>query len=162
MHTSASGEPDENLVSVFPSLSFKERLIGFAICWIMGMLISLSSFGSFADLLLGFPFRFAVLYSLGNLTALGSTVFLVGPSQQLRNMMHHSRRVSAAIYITCLVLTLTTAFSAPELSWLIITLVIVQWVALIWYSLSYIPFSRSIATGIARRLLVWIVFAYCW
>jgi hypothetical protein len=124
----------------------------------MGFLISLSSFGAFADLLLGYPFRFAVLYSLGNLTSLGSTMFLVGPVQQFKNMIHRKRRVSAAIYTIGLVLTLVTAFLAPELSWLILILVIVQWSALFWYSLSYIPFGRRMATGIANRLLVYTPF----
>ena len=146
-------EPEEGLLAVCPSLSFKERLYGFAVCILLGFLISLSSFGAFSDLLLGYPLRFAVLYSFGNLTSLCSTMFLVGPQQQFKNMSHHNRRISAGVYVFCLVMTLVTSFLAPELKWLIVAFVAVQWVALVWYSLSYIPFGRRLASGLASRLL---------
>jgi len=52
----------------------------------MGLIISMSSFGAFSDLVLGYPTRFAILYSLGNFKSLCSTMFLVGPRQQFKNM----------------------------------------------------------------------------
>jgi hypothetical protein len=144
---------DEDLLSIFPSLTYKERLIGFGVCLILGILVSLSSYGAFSDLLLGYPVRFAVLYSLGNLISLCSTMFLVGPRQQYKNMSHHSRRTSAAIYVGCLFVTPLIAYSLPEVTWVIILLVMCQWSALMWYTLSYIPFGRRMAAGLARRLL---------
>ena len=146
-------EADEGLLPMFPSLTFKERMYGFGACILMSLLISLSSFGAFTDLLLGYPLRFATLYSFGNLTSMCSTMFLVGPRQQLKNMSHHNRRVSAGIYVFCLLMTLLVAFPAPELKWLIVALVAVQWAALVWYTLSYIPFGRMLASGLASRLL---------
>jgi hypothetical protein len=144
---------DESLASLFPSLSFKERMTGFLVCILLGLLISLSSFGSFSDLIAGYPARFAILYSFGNLTSLCATMFLVGPKQQYQNMTSHHRRISAAIYISCVILTPIIAFTLPEFAWLIILLVVTQWAALVWYSLSYIPFGRRMAAGLARRLL---------
>lgn len=151
---SASDSDDYSGTSIFPSLTLKERIMGFVICWVMGLLISLSSFGAFTDLVLGEPFRFAILYSLGNLTSVASTMFLVGPMQQLKNMMHRKRRLSAGLYIGGLSFTLLTVLVAPDLTWLVIILVILQWAALLWYSLSYIPFGHRVATGIASRLIV--------
>jgi hypothetical protein len=144
---------EDDWTSLFPQLSLKERLIGFGVCIFMGFMITLSSFGSFGELLAGRPLRFATLYSLGNVTSLGSTIFLVGPKQQWKNMTHKKRRVSAGIYTFCLVMTLVTVFTVPELKGLIIALVVVQWAALSWYSLSYIPYGRRMARGLASRLL---------
>ena len=146
-------DEDDGLLSIFPTLSLKERLVGFGTCLLLGFLISLSSFGAFSDLLLGYPARFAVLYSLGNLTSLCSTMFLVGPKQQFKNMSHHSRRTSAGIYVTCLISTPVVAYCSPDLTWLIVMLVVCQWSAILWYTLSYIPFGRRMATGLANRLL---------
>ena len=147
-------EEEDDLGALFPELSFKERLTGFGVCLLFGFLITLSSFGSFAQLLAGRPLRFAVLYSLGNITSLCSTLFLVGPKRQYQNMNHSSRRVSAGIYLSCLLLTLVTVFTVPELTGLVITLVVLQWGSLFWYSLSYIPYGRRMARGLANRLLV--------
>jgi len=146
--------PDEDsLSSLFPELSYKERLLGFACCYALGILISLSSFGSFAELLAGDPTRFAILYSLGNATSLCSTLFLVGFKRQCTNMTEEHRRISAALYLSCMVATPITAYAMPDVSWLIITLLIVQWASFTWYSLSYIPFGRRIVTRLGRRLL---------
>lgn len=146
-------EDEDYLSTLCPDLSYSERIIGFGACMLMGALITLSSFGSFSELILGQPLRFAVLYSMGNLTSLCSTLFLVGPKRQYRNMTNPARRISAAIYITCLFGTLLTACISPELSWLIIALVAIQWGALLWYTLSYIPFGRRMARSLASRLL---------
>lgn len=148
----ADGE-EEGIASLFPSLTLKERVVGFGICVLLGFLISISAFGSFSDLLLGYPARFAILYSLGNLTSLCSTMFLVGPKHQYRNMTHHSRRLSAGIYVVCMILTPCVAYLWPSYTWGIIVLVASQWLALGWYALSYIPFGRRMAAGLARRLL---------
>ncbi|KAG7215621.1 hypothetical protein INR49_021976 [Caranx melampygus] len=53
---------------------------------------------------------FAVLYSLGNICALASTMFLVGPLRQLKNMCAKERGFATAIMLVCLVLTLCAAF----------------------------------------------------
>ena len=148
-----SQEEEDSLSSLFPQLSYKERLIGFACCYALGILISLSSFGSFADLLAGEPLRFAVLYSMGNMTSLCSTLFLVGLKRQIKNMTKEHRRVSAGTYLTCMVLTPVVAYTLPDMNLLIIVLVVVQWASLTWYSLSYIPFGRTMARGLANSLL---------
>jgi hypothetical protein len=149
----STSDDEDSLTSLFPELTYKERLIGFACCYSLGILISLSSFGSFAELLAGDPTRFAVLYSLGNTTSLCSTLFLVGFKRQLANMTKEHRRVSAAVYVSCMVATPVVAYTVPDMSFLILLLVLVQWMAFTWYSLSYIPFGRSIVTNLGRRLL---------
>lgn len=56
--------------SCFPTLSYKERLIGFAICFGLGMLIQFFSMGSLVGLFLGKTSKFAFLYTLGNIISL--------------------------------------------------------------------------------------------
>lgn len=144
---------EDSLSSLFPELTYKERLIGFACCYALGILISLSSFGSFGELLAGDPTRFAILYSLGNATSLCSTLFLVGFKRQFKNMAKEHRRLSAGIYVSCMVMTPIVAYTVPEMSFIVLILVVVQWVSFTWYSLSYIPFGRSIVASLGRRLL---------
>ena len=59
------------------TLSFKQRLYGFAGCFAFGMLLS---FLSTMQLWSGNYQAFGALYSIGNLTALLSTGFLMGAS----------------------------------------------------------------------------------
>jgi hypothetical protein len=56
--------------SCFPSLSLKERLIGFGICSILGMLIQFLSMGSLIGFFLGKTSKFAFLYTFGNIVSL--------------------------------------------------------------------------------------------
>ena len=146
-------EDEDSLSSLFPELTYKERLIGFGCCYALGILISLSSFGSFGELLAGDPTRFAILYSMGNATSLCSTLFLVGFKHQCANMTKEHRRLSAGIYVTCMILTPIVAYTVPDMSLIILILVAVQWLSFTWYSLSYIPFGRTIVTNLGRRLL---------
>ena len=49
-----------------PSLTYKERLIGFAVCFVVGFLIELLSMGSLIGLFLGNSYKFGILFTLGN------------------------------------------------------------------------------------------------
>lgn len=56
--------------SCFPSLSFKERIIGFLICFAVGLIIQFFSVGSLMGLAFGKVSKFAFLYTLGNIVSL--------------------------------------------------------------------------------------------
>jgi hypothetical protein len=56
--------------SLFPSLSLKERLMGFGICFILGSLIQFMSMGSLIGFFLGKTSKFAFLYTIGNIISL--------------------------------------------------------------------------------------------
>ena len=146
-------EEEDSLSSLFPELSFRERLIGFACCYALGFLISLSSFGSFSEFLAGEPLRFAILYSMGNLTSLCATLFFVGFKRQFKNMTNKKRRITAAVYLGCVLFTPITAYFFPDMRILLVGLVILQWASLTWYSLSYVPFGQRMARGLANHLL---------
>ena len=66
--TLTGNEPEND--SCFPTLTLKERLIGFSICFILGLVIQFFSVGSLMGIMLGKISKFAFLYTLGNLISL--------------------------------------------------------------------------------------------
>ncbi|KAI8565035.1 hypothetical protein RHMOL_Rhmol03G0229700 [Rhododendron molle] len=128
------------------SLSPLQRIYGFAACLLAGLVLMFLSLIVFAK-----PIKFALLFTFGNMLAVGSTAFLIGPEQQMRMMLDPVRIFATAIYIGCVVLALICAL------WIhskILTLIaiICEICALVWYSLSYIPFARRVVSDMTIRL----------
>jgi len=121
------------------TLSWSTRIKGFAACFIIGLVISLLStmmlsFGSLAG--------FALLYSFGNITALASTLFLMGPVAQCQKMFEPTRLIATILMLTFLILTLMSALWWGKKG-LSIIFCILQFGAMTWYSISYIPYARD-------------------
>lgn len=140
--------------SVCPSLSYQERIIGCATCFLLGFLISLGSTFRLAKLVHGHPAPFAIAYTIGNLLSLGCTMFFVGPTKQLETMFRVKRRGSAILYLLFIGTTLTLCFSHnfPHRVGLVMISVFCQFMALIWYTLSYVPYGRKIAVSCCKRM----------
>ncbi|XP_034710374.1 vesicle transport protein SFT2B isoform X2 [Vitis riparia] len=96
------------------------------------------------------PIKFAVLFTFGNLLAVGSTAFLIGPVQQIRMMFDPVRIYATAIYIGFVVIALICALWIHN-KILTIIAIICEICALIWYSLSYIPFARGMVSRLTVR-----------
>lgn len=122
------------------TLNYSTRVKGFVICFAAGVLCSI--LGS-ALLFLpgGFKF-FAVFYTIGNIAALSSTCFLMGPLKQLKRMFEPTRLIATIVMLVCLVLTLCAAFWWQKFL-LAIIFCILQFLAMSWYGISYIPFARE-------------------
>ena len=108
-----------------PDMTFKQRLYGFATCWVIGVVICVSSMMSFSKLVSGNPVPFAVKYSVGNIIAICSTAFLVSPKRQLRKMSHPTRWGASVVYVLAIAATLVSAFAAHS-AILVIICIIVQ------------------------------------
>ncbi|OQS00926.1 hypothetical protein ACHHYP_02138 [Achlya hypogyna] len=134
-------------------LSYKERLFGCLLCFLLGMVLSLGSTVRLAQLVHGRPAPFAVCYTLGNVLSLGCTMFFVGPVSQCQSMFHAKRRYSAATYVVFIGVTLALCFSpnVPHRAGLVVLSVLIQFCALWWYTLSYIPYARAAVKGVARK-----------
>ena len=145
------GNEQEN-DSIFPSLSLKERLIGFGICFGLGLLFQFMSLGSILGVLLGRPNKFAFLYTCGNLISIFGTFFLVGPKRQLKNMTNPYRRKATAIFLSAIVLTFVSLYLLHS-KILTILSVIVQFGAYVYYIMSYIPYGQECLNYLARRFL---------
>ncbi|XP_060888793.1 SFT2 domain containing 2b [Labrus mixtus] len=123
------------------TLSWGARMRGFIICFVLGVFCSI--LGTCLLWIPGFGLVvFAVLYSVGNLCALGSTMFLVGPLRQVKNMCAKERAIATTVMLVCLVLTLCAAFWWKN-NGLALLFCVMQFVAFTWYGLSYIPFARD-------------------
>eukprot|EP00669_Euglena_mutabilis_P013100 TRINITY_DN7859_c0_g1_i1.p1 TRINITY_DN7859_c0_g1~~TRINITY_DN7859_c0_g1_i1.p1 ORF type:complete len:111 (+),score=26.05 TRINITY_DN7859_c0_g1_i1:205-537(+) len=90
------------------------------------------------------PVAMGVFLTLGNLFAMGGTLFLIGPARQCKAMWKPQRAVAAGVFVLFMILTLVAAIVLHSL---VLTLVscVCQYCALVWYGLSYIPFGRTAA-----------------
>ncbi|XP_023110334.1 vesicle transport protein SFT2A isoform X1 [Prionailurus viverrinus] len=132
------------------SLSFNTRLKWFAICFVCGILFSILGTG-----LLWLPGGiklFAVFYTLGNIAALASTCFLMGPMKQLKKMFETTRLLATIIMLLCFILTLCAALWWHKKG-LALLFCILQFLSMTWYSLSYIPYARDAVIKCCSSLL---------
>ncbi|KAK9665276.1 hypothetical protein RND81_14G101900 [Saponaria officinalis] len=130
----------------FCNLNYTQRLYAFAACLIAGLLLILLSMIVFVK-----PIKFALLFTFGNILAVGSTAFVIGPVEQLKKMFDPVRVYASAVYLGCLFLALICAILIRNKA-LTILAMICEICALIWYSLSYIPFARSMVSNVMIRL----------
>jgi hypothetical protein len=125
--------------SLCPSLSYKQRIIGFIVCLGIGIVMEVIAF---VTLFNQQYVEFGVINTIANCFALGSTFFLTGPKKQLKKMFEQTRIIATIVYLITLVGTFVVALWL-KIAWLTILMVIVQYIAMIWYSISYIPFARD-------------------
>ncbi|OQR66442.1 vesicle transport protein SFT2A-like [Tropilaelaps mercedesae] len=74
--------------------------------------------------------------------AIFSTLFLMGPANQLKKMFSATRWIASAMMITFLVLTLISGLVWHKKS-LTVIFCICQFLSMSWYALSYIPYARD-------------------
>lgn len=125
--------------SICPSLSFKQRMIGFAICLSFAVLMEILAI---VMLFQQDYVTFGVINTIANIFALSSTLFLSGPKKQVKKMFDETRRIATVVYLLTMVLTFVVAL-ALKIAWLVILMVFIQYMAMLWYSISYIPFARD-------------------
>lgn len=136
-----------------PNLTYTQRIIGFCCCAGTGYVLSL--IGTL-NLISGFSDEnvrlFALLYVGGNIVALAATGFLISPKKQCINMWKPTRRFTTAFYLSMLVVVLVVTLIKPHQSiYLILFLLLIEVLAAVWYSLSYIPFGRNFVSSIMRK-----------
>jgi len=137
----AVGEAQEETCKLCPALTYKQRVIGAACCVGFGFLLdSMASLTLFLGK--AHVTDFAVFYTLGNVTAICGSGFIVGPARQLKTMCDSTRRIACAIYLSTMVMTIVAAVMYPDVL-LVFALLVVQYAALIWYGASFVPFGRT-------------------
>uniref|UniRef100_A0A3P8TMU1 Vesicle transport protein n=1 Tax=Amphiprion percula TaxID=161767 RepID=A0A3P8TMU1_AMPPE len=132
------------------TLGWGTRLKGFVACFVVGIAFMCVLQGVCVLFIprIGLTL-FIVFYTFGNICALCSTMFLMGPVKQLKRMCDKTRALATTIMLTCLVLTLCAAFWWKNFG-LALLFVILQVLSFSWYSLSYIPFVRFPVLMIVR------------
>ncbi|XP_058097532.1 uncharacterized protein LOC131242719 isoform X1 [Magnolia sinica] len=124
------------------TLSTQQRLYGFATCLVSGLACTLLSMLVFFN-----PIKFGITFTFGNLLALGSTAFLIGPKRQVTMMLDPVRIYATAIYIASMIIALFCALYVHN-KLLTLLAIILEFGALVWYALSYIPFARSMVSKV--------------
>ena len=76
---------------------------------------------------------------------------MVGPEKQCRDMLAPERRTASIVYVVSLVGSLLSVF---VLKWQIISfgMIIIQFCALTWYMLSYVPYGQQCLKKTVVRL----------
>lgn len=128
---------EENL----PSLSKKQRIIGFMTSLILGTIC----FGlavSFLPMLIVNPRKFSLLFTLGSVFTLSSFSFLWGPYSHMVHLFSKDRLPFTLVYFSTLIATL---YFAMGLQSAILTPIaaILQVLALLWFVISYIPGGQT-------------------
>lgn len=123
------------------TLSWSTRIRGFVICFVLGFLFSILGSACFAIPGKGIVL-FGIFYTLGNVTALSSTAFLMGPINQCKKMFAATRIFATFAVFGFIGLTLCSAFWWHK-GGLVILFCILQFFAMTWYSISYIPYARN-------------------
>lgn len=110
--------------------------------------MTFASFRLFIKLVEGNPAPFVFLYTSGNIMSLLSSMFLSGPKRQFKSMFDEKRRTTSITYLTSLGTSIIVCFipipTGPKIG-LLVLLLLVQMLASLWYTLSYIPYGRATA-----------------
>jgi hypothetical protein len=77
----------------------------------------------------------------------GSTAFLIGPQRQVTMMLDPARIYATALYLASIIIALFCALYVRN-KLLTLLAIILEFTGLIWYSLSYIPFARTMVSKI--------------
>lgn len=87
------------------------------------------------------PQKFALSFTCGSLTFMGSFGILKGPMEHLRSMFVADRMFFTTIYLGSMIATLYLTFTKGGLQGyaLVMTASAVQLVALLWYLISFLP-----------------------
>lgn len=127
------------------SMSYTTRMYGFIGCFLLGALITFASIFAIGDIKTN-PSKFAVLYSLGNIVVLCSTCFLWGCLDQIKGMFDPVRVVATVVYLISICLTVYLAATSAGVAAIIVCM-IVQFLAGLYYALTYIPYGREMLKG---------------
>lgn len=120
-------------------MTWTQRIIGYASCFCLGLLISFGSWMRFGDCMGGDCTSFGFLFSFGNCIMIAGSFFLAGPCTQFFEMFRRVRCIATITFLSAIVLTVIVAcipFDAQ--GGIIILLCITQYVSSIWYCLTYV------------------------
>lgn len=138
-------QQEESLLQDFNnscSMTYRQRLIAFLVCYCIGIVLMLCSLFAVGQILIH-PAKFAVLYTLGNILALFSSCFMWGPVAQMRDMFKPIRAWATCLYLGCIVGTVFLCIYYAKAP-LILLMIIIQCIAGFWYTISYIPYARTL------------------
>lgn len=142
----------DEIQNYLPSLSYKQRLIGFIITFGIAILIIVLSFIGIA-LIFFSTALFAVFYTIGNILLIISTGFLIGFFKQIKNMFKKKRIIPSILFIFCVFMIFINVFNSDN-KLLLLIFIIIQLLTFIWYALTYIPYATTVAKSLCCSSMV--------
>lgn len=124
---------------VIKGLTWVQRIQGFAVLMSLALFSTLMSWFALG---LGNYWKYCALSSLGSILSMLSTIIVMGPSAQLAYMFDEYRWTSSVLYVGSLFLTLFVALILQSVL-LCLFCCVIQYAALLWYTLSYVPYGRD-------------------
>ncbi|XP_076451521.1 uncharacterized protein LOC143287421 [Babylonia areolata] len=126
---------------LLPSLTKKQRILGFVMCLLMGTFcFSLASL--YLPMLLLKARKFALLYTLGSLFVISSFSFLWGPYNHVKHLFSMTRLPFTSVYFGTMFATIYFSMWVHSTVFTVIC-ALGQIVALVWYIISYIPGGQT-------------------
>lgn len=130
-------------------LSWKNRIKGYLVCFILGNLLTLGGSLFLAYRQNGLQI-FAACFCIGNLLCIFATCFLRGPIHQLKVMFSPARRLATSLVLLFLSLALFSAFVLKD-EMITIAFVCCEALALSWYSFTSIPFAKKATKVVVKE-----------
>jgi hypothetical protein len=140
---------EEENHEICPSMTFKQRIIGFGVSLGFGFICAILSWIAIFN---KNYVQFGIFMTLSNLSAIGGSMFLAGPVKQVKKMFEETRWIATSIYLVMMIMTIVSAvwIKSPPL---VIVCCILQYLAMIWYGLSYIPYARTVVKNCAKGMV---------
>lgn len=138
--------------SLCPELDLKTRIIGFVLSFIIGVFMLILSLSQLFTIALGGARIFAMWYTAGNVVCLSSSFFLMGPKKQCELMLNPVRATVSFVMIGCMISCLVLALLGFS-KIIILIIVCVQFCAVIWYVLSYIPGGQGLCKSCLKGVV---------
>lgn len=146
---------EESMVDEFSemaSLTRMQRIYGFFMALGMGVVFFVIAISLLPTIAL-FPKKFAFFFTCANVFCIASSVFLVGFRRQMESMMESHRFQAASAYVLSMFMTLASALHWQS-SVLALIFACVQLAAVLWYSLSYVPYARHTISFVWSYVLI--------
>ena len=142
----SSGDDND---SCCPNMSKPYRIVGFLICAVLGLFFGLFSF---SYLLPGTSSAKTgsngIWLTAGNLLCICSTLFLTSFTNQVNKMLEPARALNTIILLGSMAATIVFALITTGIGSILVYISIgVQYAAMVWYILSYIPHGQEFCAG---------------
>jgi len=140
---------DEFFFELCPKLSLNQRLMGYALMVGIGFILNIGSWVRLVDLAHGNPGPFVTFFTVGNIISLLGSFFLNGPYAQGKKMVGPEMRCATLAYLSSMICTFIVAYhtgikSDTERLWLILLLIVVQYLCMIWFIICSVTFLKRI------------------
>lgn len=136
-------------IDSFFDLSYMQRMTGFAMSLVGGVVMLLLGFTYFPMVLIGMPQKFAFTYAMANVLLLTSSCFMVGPKKQVENMLQRHRALAALAWLASTIGLLYTVWRMRFVLY-VGSAFVLQVLSLLMYIGTYLPWGNKWIAWILR------------